>query len=232
MDTKLLHATLYSGSWIPGGGPYPNTAPIRPHAARTLVTAFNAGFLMSDAQGGYYTDNKVVMPLRAGAASFVVYKNGASDVVAWPSTGGIPSTVASVRQNLDLLVKNGHEVSGLQANDTSKWGFTLGNAVYVWRSGLGVTADGALVYVGGPGLNITDLANLLVRAGAVRAMELDINTDWVNFSTYRPSTSNGIATPANGALLLPGMTGSTSRYFESWWRRDFITMSADVTKKN
>ena len=34
----------------------------------------------------------------------------------------------------------------------------------------------------GPDLNITDLADVLVRAGAVRAMELDINTDWVNFS--------------------------------------------------
>lgn len=232
MDTKLLRATLYSGSWIPGGGPYPNTAPVRPQAARTLVTAFNAGFLMTDAQGGYFTDHKVVIPLRAGAASFVVYKNGTSDIVAWPSTGGIPSDVSSVRQNLDLLVQNGHQVSGLQANDTSKWGFTLGNAVYVWRSGLGITADGALVYVGGPGLNITDLANLLVRAGAVRAMELDINTDWVNFSSYRPSTPTGIATPTNGALLLPGMSGSTSRYFESWWRRDFITMSANPTKKS
>lgn len=232
MDTKLLQATLYSGSSIPGGGPYPNTAPVKPQAARTLVTAFNAGFLMSNAQGGYYTDQKVVMPLRAGAASFVVYKNGTSDIVAWPSERGVPSNVSSVRQNLDLLVQNGHEVAGLQANDTSKWGFTLGNAVYVWRSGLGVTADGALVYVGGPGLNITDLADLLVRAGAVRAMELDINTDWVNFSSYRPFTSTGLATASNGALLLPGMTGSTSRYFESWWARDFITMSADPTKKN
>jgi hypothetical protein len=232
MDTKLLHATLYSGSLIPGGGPYPNTAPVKPQAARTLVTAFNAGFLMSNAQGGYYTDQKVVMPLRAGAASFVTYKNGTSDIVAWPSERAIPSNVSSVRQNLDLLVQHGHEVAGLQANDTSKWGFTLGNAVYVWRSGLGVTANGALVYVGGPGLNITDLANLLVRAGAVRAMELDINTDWVNFSSYKPSTSSGLATGANGALLLPGMTGSTSRYFESWWARDFITMSADPTKKN
>lgn len=232
MDTKLLRATLYSGSWIPGGGPYKYSAPIKTQAARTLVTAFNAGFLMSDAQGGYYTENRVVMPLRAGAASFVVYKNGTSDIVAWPSTGGIPSNVVSVRQNLDLLVQNGHAVSGLQANDTSKWGFTLGNAVYVWRSGLGVTANGALVYVGGPGLNITDLANILVRAGAVRAMELDINTDWVNFSSYRPATSTGLATAANGALLLPAMTGSTSRYFESWWSRDFITMSANPTKKN
>ncbi len=96
---------------------------------------------------------------------------------------------------------------GLDANDTTRWGFTLGNAVYVWRSGLGITANGALVYVGGPGLNITDLANLLVRAGAVRAMELDINTDWVNFSSYKPSTPNGIASASNGTELLAAMTG-------------------------
>ena len=30
MDTKLLRATLYSGSQIPGGGPYTHTAPVRP----------------------------------------------------------------------------------------------------------------------------------------------------------------------------------------------------------
>ena len=29
MDTKLLRAPLYSGSWIPGGGPYPLTAPFK-----------------------------------------------------------------------------------------------------------------------------------------------------------------------------------------------------------
>jgi hypothetical protein len=82
------------------------------------------------------------------------------------------------------------------------------------------------VYVGGPGLNITDLANLLVRAGAVRAMELDINTDWVNFSTYQPSTPTGLAGPADGTELLSNMTGTPGRYFESWWARDFITMSS------
>ena len=115
---------------------------------------------------------------------------------------------------------------GLDASDTTKWGATLGDAVYVWRSGVGITADGALVYVGGPGLNITDLADLLARAGAVRAMELDINTDWVNFSVYQPSTPAGQATPSDGSELLPGMVGTPDRYFESWWARDFITMSA------
>jgi hypothetical protein len=134
--------------------------------------------------------------------------------------------VVSVRQNLDLVVDNGKPVPGLNANDTTQWGETLGNKVYVWRSGLGVTSDGALVYVGGPDLNITDLANLLARAGAVRAMELDINTDWVNFSVYSPSTPAGLASPANGTEMLSNMTGTPARYFESWWARDFITMSS------
>lgn len=227
MDTKLLKATLYSGSTIPGGGPYPYTAPIEPSAARTLVAAFNAGFLMSGAGGGYYTDGQTIIPLRTGAASFVVFKNGSATVGAWGSSGLVMSpTVVSVRQNLDLLVTGGKPVPGLNATTTTKWGATLGNAVYVWRSGLGVTADGALVYVAGPNLNITDLAAILARAGAVRAMELDMNTTWVNYTTFDPSTPTGTASGTNGSLLLSQMSGTTARYFQTWWSRDFITMSA------
>ncbi len=226
MDTKLLKATLYSGSEIPGGGPYPHTAPIQPAAARTLVAAFNAGFLMSAANGGYYTESKTIIPLRKGAASFVVYKNGSANVGAWGETVRMTPSVVSVRQNLDLLVQDGKPVPGLTATTTTRWGATLGNAVYVWRSGLGITADGALVYVGGPGLNITDLANILARAGCVRAMELDINTTWVNFTTYKPSTPNGQANGTNGSELVAQMAGTPARYFQSWWARDFITMSA------
>jgi hypothetical protein len=228
LDTRLLSATLYSGSYIPGGGPYTYTAPIQPAAARSLVAAFNAGFRMQDANGGYYTQGQTIIPLRAGAASFVIYRNGAATVGAWGTDVKMSPDVVAVRQNLSLLVDNGRPVSGLNANDTSKWGNTLGNQVYVSRSGIGVTGDGALVYVGGPSLNITDLANLLVRAGAVRAMELDINTDWVNFATFAPSTATGLASPANATDLLPlaDMTGPPSRYFETWWARDFITMSA------
>lgn len=226
MDTKLLRATLYSGSQIPGGGPYPNTAPILPSAAKSLVAAFNAGFRMTAANGGYYTDGRTVMPLVPGAASFVIYKNGSVAIGAWGSNVAMTPTVVSVRQNLSLLVDNGKPVAGLNATTTTKWGATLGNAVYVWRSGVGITADGALVYVGGPGLNITDLANILARAGCVRAMEMDINTTWVNLTTYKPATPTGLANGTNGTELLPQMAGTPARYFQSWWARDFFTMSA------
>jgi hypothetical protein len=226
MDTKLLRAALYSGSFIPGGGPFRHTAPVGAASARSLVAAFNAGFLMKNAEGGYYTDGKVIVPLRKGAASFVIYRDGSVNIADWGRDAAIGPNVVSVRQNLALLVDHGKATPGLNPSDTTKWGFTLGNQVYVWRSGVGITANGALVYVGGPGLNITTLADLLVRAGAVRAMELDINTDWVDYATYDPRSATGAATAANGKALLPGMVGGVNRYFASWWSRDFFTMSA------
>jgi hypothetical protein len=226
MDTKLLSARLYSGSTIPGDGPWQYTAPVSSSASTSLVATFNMGFLMKNANGGYYSEGRTAFPLRNGAASFVIFRDGTATVGQWGRDVSMSPSVSAVRQNLDLLVDDGKEVPGLLADDTSKWGFTLGNKVYVWRSGVGVTADGALVYVGGPNLNITDLAAVLMRAGAVRAMELDINTDWVNLATFNPAAGTTAAAPANGTDLLPNMAGSPSRYFASWWTRDFVTMSA------
>jgi hypothetical protein len=94
-----------------------------------------------------------------------------------------------------------------------------------WRSGLGVTADGALVYVAGP-MTIVDLAKTLVRAGAIRAMTLDMNPNWPVFATYAPGSPDGVAAPANGTDLLASMFQSPARFFEAAYSRDFITMSA------
>jgi hypothetical protein len=134
--------------------------------------------------------------------------------------------VVSVRQELRLLVDNGTMAPGLAANERGHWGSVLGNSVFVSRSGVGVTKDGALVFVGGPDLDAVNLARLLLRAGAVRAMELDINSDWVNFATFDPGP-DGLATAANARDLLPAadMSGAY-RYFVSYWERDFFTLSA------
>ena len=92
---------------------------------------------MSNANGGYYTDGKSVIPLRNGAASFVIYRNGTATIADRGRDDTMGPDVASVRQNLDLLVDHGKPVPGLNANDTTQWGYTLGNQVYVWRSGVG-----------------------------------------------------------------------------------------------
>jgi hypothetical protein len=230
MDPTVLRAQLYSGSYIPGVGmPFRHTAPIPPVASRTLVAAFNAGFRMQDANGGYYTDGRTLYPLRRGAASAVIYRDGTMTVGAWGSGGlTMSNQVASVRQNLDLIVQGGRAAPGLASQNTEKWGKVLGGSFNVWRSGLGVTSSGAIVYVGGPALSISDLANVLVRAGAQSGMELDINTDWVQFSYFRGAANTAVS-GANGSNLLAGMTFAPSRFFASWMTRDFFTMSLRTT---
>jgi len=77
-------------------------------------------------------------------------------------------------------------------------------------------------HVGGPGLKITTLAKLLVRGGAVRAMELDINTDWINLATYAPSQATAWRRRPTGPTcsrpwpglgpVLPGVLGERVHY--------------------
>jgi len=224
MDPTLLSAQLYSGSYIPGPGHYTYSAPITPSASKNLVAVFNAGFRMKDARGGYYTDGHIVDPLRIGAASVVIFKDGTMTVGAWGKDVSMSNQVASVRQNLDLIVNNSQPVPGLSNNNYSQWGQTLGGTLNVWRSGLGVTKTGAIVYVGGPSMSITDLAHVLVLAGAVRGMELDINTGWVQFAAYNGPLNTSIG-GANGTNLLASMGYTPARFFDSWETRDFFTMS-------
>jgi hypothetical protein len=234
MDTGLLAARLYSGSLSPGGGPYRYTAPIRPAQAASLVAAFNGGFMMNEARGGYYTEGRVIDPLRAGAASLVVYADGSVGLGAWGSDVRMTPQVVSVRQNLLPLVAGGRPTSRAYTSRwLQTWGATCGatscasnvpGIEHQWRSGLGITADGALVYVAGPALDPLQLAELLVRAGAVRGMQLDINPNWPVFVSYDPQPGQA-ASPANGSKLLASTVQGPATFFQASWARDFVTMS-------
>ncbi len=233
MDTRLLSARLYSGSRSPGRGPYRFTAPIEAAQAASLVAAFNGGFLQNTG-GGYYTEGRLVYPLRRGAASLVIYADGSLGLGAWGSDVMMTPGVVSVRQNLVPLVAAGRPTPRAVSADWPAWGNTCGATSCApavpgierqWRSGIGVTADAALVYVAGPALAPLQLARLLVRAGAVRGMQLDINPAWPVFVTYNPPAPGGLAAPSNGSKLLSTVQGPAT-FFEAWWARDFITMSA------
>lgn len=233
MDTRLLSARLYSGSISPGGGPYPYTAPVQPAQAPSLVAAFNGGFKMSAAGGGYFTTGRTIVPLVDGAASLVIYADGSVTVGTWGATVTATPDVVSVRQNLVLLVDGGHPTPQASSSDWLAWGATCGintctgpGVENQWRSGVGVTADGALVYVTGPDLSPFQLAELLVQAGVVRGMELDINPYWTVFVTYDPPTASEPATPTNGRKLVTSTVQGPATFFEPYWARDFITMSA------
>ncbi len=223
MDPKRLQFNLYSGSDEPGGAGWQHMAPIPFEERPDLVAAFNSGFKLTDSHGGYLAEGRQAPghPLVAGQASLVIRKDGSVDVGTWGRDDTAGTDIMAVRQNLSLLIDGGVEAPDLD-RDSSKWGATLGNNVFTWRSGVGVDGGGHLIYVGGK-LTVHALADVMRATGAVRAMELDINPTWVHFFTYHddPSVPGG----TGGGKLIPQMAAGTNEYFKPSGR-DFIAAFA------
>ena len=184
MDASALSFSLHQGTQVPGGK---SVAPSSLTASeqKTVLATFNSGFMMKDARGGYWQNGHSFAPLVNGAASMVFTEDGRLTVKRWTEGTTPKGGIVAVRQNLKLLVDNGHitrEVAN--ASTTSEWGATVGNKAFVWRTALGVRADGSLLFVIGPAMDVASLAAIAHDAGAVEAMELDINKDWTSFITY------------------------------------------------
>jgi hypothetical protein len=90
---------------------------------------------------------------------------------------------------------------------------------------VGVTAAGDLVYVGGPALDPASLSRLLIAAGTVRAMELDINPEWVSFSTFAHARGLAGQSLIGGANLLAGMYFQPGHYLQPFSRDFFAVFS-------
>jgi hypothetical protein len=180
-----------------------------------LVATFNSGFKLSDSGGGFATGGRTYARLKDGMATIVRYTDGHVDVIRWAGGPDVPANVVYARQNLPLIVSGGRPNPNL--NDGPEWGVTLGNATLVWRSAVGVDKYGNLLYAAGPDQGLASLASTMIHAGAVRAMELDINTYWTSFISYRYP---GARDPAN---LLANMDRSPLRYL-SPDDRDFFSV--------
>lgn len=224
IDPRLLHVQLVPGLTEPGGS-WPVPPMITDAERPKVLAAFNGGFRFQDAKGGFYEYGRQAVPLRSGAASLVLYADGHLDVGTWGSEVTMTPQVTAVLQNLVPMVDGGQVSPAATYGDTSVWGNTLGAKVVVARSGLGVTADGALVYVAGPALTARTLAESLQRAGAVRAMTLDINPEWVtfNFFSHTDAADPAALTPSK---LYPQMQRPADRYLgPTSESRDFFTVS-------
>ncbi|HXA54815.1 MAG TPA: hypothetical protein VNV37_08070 [Solirubrobacteraceae bacterium] len=183
INTSRTTIWLYAGREqpsveLPSRGPMD----VPPSERGRLLATFNSGFKLADANGGWALHGHAYAPMRDGQATFVRYADGRYDVIDWRGGPRVPADVVFARQNLPLIVAGGRPNPNL--SDGPEWGATLGNAVQVWRSGLGVDRRGNLIYAAANYQTVGSLAAILMHAGAVRAMELDINSYWTTFNAY------------------------------------------------
>ena len=225
IDQRLVTFQLHPGSEDPGPGNWGSQPWIPPGSRRGLLATFNGGFKLDTAGGGFYLNGVTRGTMTNGAASVVYYRNGTIAIGTWGSEVRMTPDVVGVRQNLKLIVDHGQVPNSVNYNVISSWGATLGGGYYVWRSGLGITKDGRVIYVYGPALNVRELADLLQQAGAVEALQLDINPFWMSFMYYEKDGHPTDPTPVN---LLTAQQQTAYRYY-SIYSRDFTSVYARKT---
>jgi hypothetical protein len=222
IDQRLVKFSLRPGTEDPGAANWgvPNYIPAGQRTG--LLATFNGGFKLDSAGGGFYLNGIHHGSLVNGTASIVYYKSGEIKIGQWGRDFTMNSSIVGVRQNLKLLVDHGTVAANANSDVMSNWGATLGGGYYVWRSGIGITKDGRIVYVYGPALNAQLLGELLQRAGAVEGMQMDINPAWMKFDYYQAKGSPGNPTPVP---LLPTQQPSPYSYYTPS-TRDFTAVYA------
>ena len=188
---------------------------VPPSKRDRIAATFNGGFPLETSNAGLVYRGQVLAPMVDGIATLVEYRGGRIDVRPWRNGENVNPKIVFAKQNLPPIIDEGKLNPNL--SDGPEWGATVNNAIRVWRSGLGVDKRGNLIYAAANYQTVESLAKVLQRAGAVRAMELDINEDWTSFISYRRP---GAKEPSN---LLPEMFRPDTRYLEPD-ERDFFAV--------
>jgi hypothetical protein len=222
VDQHLVHLTLHAGSSDGGTAGWTYGDRVGTKEVHRLLAAVNGGFKLTYANVGFMSAGRVAAPLKGGLASIVTYADGTTNIGTWGA--GVPSTrrpVFSVLQNQRLLVDRGVASPTVSDCVLKCWGGTIGLATVVARSGLGITAAGQLVWAAGEQLSPGGLGAALIGAGAVRAIELDINPWWVAGYLYVHHQSGPSHVP-----LVPGQRG-VAHAFLTPYSRDFLAFVAN-----
>lgn len=217
IDSSRTHLDYVPGLAEPPEIPERGPAEVPPGKRKSVVATFNGGFPLETSNAGLVYRGETVEAMVDGIATLVEYRDGRIDIVKWEHGPDPSPHVSFAKQNLPPIIYEGKLNSNL--GDGPEWGATVNNAVRVWRSGLGIDSRGNLIYAAANYQTVESLAKILRRAGAVRALELDINEDWTSFITYRRP---GAVDPSN---LLPEMFRPDSRYLTPD-ERDFFAVYA------
>jgi phosphodiester glycosidase len=182
-DHTRTSLAFYPGRYEPPSAPVRGPMSVPFGQRWRLLATFNGGFTYIDGHNGSAIDGRTYEPLKDGLATLIGYRSGRVAIKTWTGGPNPGAGIALARQSLPLILHDGRLNPAL--NDSSQWGFTLGNAVRVWRTGVGVDRRGNLIYAAANDQTVVTLARILQRAGAVQAMQFDINPEWPTLITYQ-----------------------------------------------
>lgn len=217
LSASGLRFTLVPGTAQPGGRWQTDGAV--PAGDRAMLAAvFNSGFKLTDIDGGFRAQGRTARPMRVGEATLALTADGHARVGAWGSDIVDRPEIVAARQNLHLIVAGGRTEPGLLTRHDGTWSTARHQVQRTPRSGIGQLADGSLVYLAGPDLDLQQLADAFTSIHAVTAMQLDIHPNMEVFHLFQRGQR---ATPGPARSLLSVLAAPMHRYLVPD-RRDFV----------
>jgi hypothetical protein len=215
---KAMMLDAVAGTQQPGGpvgNPGPGKIPEAIVANGNLIAAFDGGFQYRDGKYGMIVGDKTYLPLEKDVGSLVGYKDGTLKIVDYTGQD-LGTGITFVRQNCPILIENG-EVFAINEKNKKLWGRTFNADIYTWRSGVGLTKDGNLIYAVGNNLAPETLAQALKMGGADSAIQLDINPFWVRFNIFEPNGTGAYST----STLIKNLKDGSKEYLNGY-TKDFF----------
>lgn len=218
IDSRVIKLGVVAGTKQPGGPvgkPGPGKIPAEIVTEGKLIAAFDGGFQYRDGEYGMIVGQTTYLPLQLQVGTLVGYTDGTVKIFNYTGQD-LGNEVAFVRQNCPILINDG-KISILDPLNKHLWGRTFSADIYTWRSGIGQTKDGNLVYAVGNNLAPLTLSQALKTAGAENAIQLDINPFWVRFNIFN-YLGNG---KYNSHTLTKGLYDGSRDYINGY-SKDFF----------
>lgn len=218
MDLSQTELTLVQGTSEPrpiDGIRGTGVIPLTVRDGGGLLAAWNGGFLTLHGAYGMMLNRRIIAPPRDGFAALAQYADGKWKLGVWGTDVTMTPDLVSFRQNGPILIDRGI----LNQDPNLTWGKSVSGETRIWRSGIGLTKSGDLIYAVGSSLSAQTLGEAMRRAGAVEAMELDVNAWHAFFFTYELRPTGLVATKLNSAI--PGSLLTYQRPYD----RDFMYLT-------
>lgn len=189
--------------------------------ADILLATFNGGFKATHGQFGAMADGIEALPPQDGLATVALYDDGQIKIGTWGVDIMPDDHLIAWRQNAPLIIDQGEMTEVARRNSMADWSGSVHDEIVTWRSGLGLSADGqVLYYFAGPSLHMPSLAQAMLGVGVAQGMLLDINPSWVQFAAITAPDGELVATPLLAEMPHP------DRYLNRYgYERDFFYLT-------
>lgn len=209
IDPTDVRVGMFNGRELPGGDwRLDDHVPL--DLAPALLAAMNGGFRLEHLFGGYKTEGVVVKPLENGRGTIGITYDGRMEIGELGRDMVDDGSWTTLRQNGILMVDAGRSQIERARQERVTWGADDTGDLFVNRSAVCVLWNGRIAYVMAGKVDPTQMAEILIRTGCDRALQLDINGQWPNFTVFTHGAEGGM----DGFVIDRRMRNDPFRYLK------------------